>query len=55
MLITALHHSSDGKGGKNHDHHEEIYDTVLIKLEIIQKEYKDNFYMVKNMRSQFQT
>ena len=38
MLITALHHSSDGIREKNHDPLDEIYHTVLIKVEIIQKE-----------------
>lgn len=52
MLITALHHSSDGIREKNHDPLDEIYHTVLIKVEIIQKEQKDNSYMVKNTRSQ---
>lgn len=54
MLITALHHLSDGIREKKHDHLDEIYHTVLVKVEIIQKEWKDNSYMVKNTRSQIE-
>ena len=54
MLINALHHSSDGIREKNHDHLDEIYHTVLIKVEIIQKEWKYNSYMVKNTRGQIE-
>lgn len=47
---VALHHYITLKEKKN-DHLDEIYQTALIKLEIVQKEQKDSSYMLKNVRS----
>lgn len=46
--ITSIHQMVKEK---KHDHLDETYHTVLIKLEIVQKELKDSTHMIENEKS----